>query len=342
MTPSGQAGERFLVTGALGCIGAWTVRQLVREGIPVIAFDLGSDPRRLELIMTREELARVRFETGDITDLGSVERALDAGDVTNVIHLAALQVPFCRADPPLGAQVNVTGTVNVFEAVRRRGGSTAPVVYTGSIGMFTLGDVDPATGRLEEDAVAHPGNHYGVYKLANEGNAAIYWQDNGVASVGLRPMTVYGAGRDQGMTSTPTVAIAAAVAGIPFEVSFGGATLFQYAEDVAATLILASRSRAEGARVYNLGGSQVALTDWVEAIETAVPGSADRLRIAPTQLPFPAAIAHERIAELGDVPVTPYRAAIARTAEIYRGLAADGRFVPSQHGVPSPAGTPAG
>lgn len=342
MTPSGQAGERFLVTGALGCIGAWTVRQLVREGIPVIAFDLGSDPRRLELIMTREELARVRFETGDITDLGSVERALDAGDITNVIHLAALQVPFCRADPPLGAQVNVTGTVNVFEAVRRRGGSTAPVVYTGSIGMFTLGDVDPATGRLEEDAVAHPGNHYGVYKLANEGNAAIYWQDNGVASVGLRPMTVYGAGRDQGMTSTPTVAIAAAVAGIPFEVSFGGATLFQYAEDVAATLILASRSRAEGARVYNLGGSQVALTDWVEAIETAVPGSADRLRIAPTQLPFPAAIAHERIAELGDVPVTPYRAAIARTAEIYRGLAADGRFVPSQHGVPSPAGTPAG
>jgi nucleoside-diphosphate-sugar epimerase len=342
MTPSGQAGERFLVTGALGCIGAWTVRQLVREGIPVVAFDLGSDPRRLELIMTRDELARVRYETGDITDLGSVERALDAGDVTNVIHLAALQVPFCRADPPLGAQVNVTGTVNVFEAVRRRGSSTAPVVYTGSIGMFTLGDVDPATGRLEEDAVAHPGNHYGVYKLANEGTAAIYWQDNGVASVGLRPMTVYGAGRDQGMTSTPTVAIAAAVAGIPFEISFGGSTLFQYAEDVAATLILASRSRPEGARVYNLGGSEVALADWVEAIEAAVPGSADRLGIAPTELPFPVAIAHERIAELGDVPVTPYREAIAQTAEIYRGLAARGRFVPAQHGVPSPAGTPAG
>jgi len=342
MTPSGQAGERFLVTGALGCIGAWTVRQLVREGVPVIAFDLGSDPRRLELIMTPDELAHVRFETGDITDLASVERALDAGDVTNVIHLAALQVPFCRADPPLGAQVNVTGTVNVFEAVRRRGGSTAPVVYTGSIGMFTLGDVDPATGRLEEDAVAHPGNHYGVYKLANEGNAAVYWQDNGVASVGLRPMTVYGAGRDQGMTSTPTVAIAAAVAGIPFEISFGGSTLFQYAEDVAATLILASRSHAEGARVYNLGGSQVALTDWVEAIEVAVPGSAEWLTIAPTELPFPAAIAHERIAELGDVPVTPFREAIARTAEIYRGLAADGRFVPTQHGVPSPAPTPAG
>ena len=343
MTTGASAdGERFLVTGALGCIGAWTVRQLAREGVPVVAFDLGTDPRRLELIMTPDELARVRFETGDITDLGSIERALDAGDITNIIHLAALQVPFCRADPPLGAQVNVTGTVNVFEAVRRRGGSTAPVVYTGSIGMYTLGDVDAVTGRLEEDAVAHPGNHYGVYKLANEGTARIYWQDNGVASVGLRPMTVYGAGRDQGMTSTPTVAIAAAVAGIPFEISFGGSTLFQYAEDAAATLILASRSRLDGARVYNLGGSKVALSDWVDAIEAAVPGSSDRLTIAPTELPFPAEIAHDRITELGDVPVTSYREAIARTAEIYRGLAADGRFVPSQHGVPSPAVSQAG
>ena len=89
----------------------------------------------------------------------------------------------------------------------------APVVYTGSIGMFSPSDVDPATGRLREDAEPHPGNHYGVYKFANEGTARIYSADAGVPSVGLRPMTVYGAGRDQGMTSSPTVAIAAAVLG---------------------------------------------------------------------------------------------------------------------------------
>ena len=91
--------ERFLVTGALGCIGAWTVRALVRDGADVIAFDLGTDARRLRLIMSDEELAGVHFEVGDITDLAPVERVLDAGDITNVIHLAALQVPFCRADP---------------------------------------------------------------------------------------------------------------------------------------------------------------------------------------------------------------------------------------------------
>jgi UDP-glucuronate 4-epimerase len=333
--------ERFLVTGAMGCIGAWTVRELVRSGTPVVGFDLGRDPRRLALIMHPDEVAQVTLVRGDITDLTALERALDEHDITNVIHLAALQVPFCRADPPLGAQVNVTGTVNVFEAVRRQGRLGSPVVYTGSIGMFSLGDADPTTGRLEEDAVAHPGNHYGVYKLANEGTARIYWADSGVASVGVRPMTVFGAGRDQGMTSSPTAAIAAAVLGIPFQISYGGTTLFQYAEDVARTLILASRNRASDARVFNLGGSRVALEDWIAAIDEAVPGSAALLSLAPTELPFPSDIAHDGLAELGPVPVTPYREAIAATADIYRRLAAEGRLVAAEHGVVAAAAAPA-
>ena len=234
-------------------------------------------------------------------------------------------MPFSRADPPLGAGVNVVGTVNVFEAVRRQA--------TPDRGAGRLHGVDRDVlaigrqrrdGRLEEDAEPHPGNHYGVYKRANEGNARIYWQDSGVPSVGLRPMTVYGVGRDQGMTSSPTVAIAAAVLGRPFEITFGGSTLFQYAEDVAKTLLLASRSEPAGARVFNLGGDAVAIADWVAAIEMAVPEAAGLITVAPTELPFPAAIAHESLASLGKVPVTPYREGIAASAAIYRRLA-DGR-----------------
>jgi UDP-glucuronate 4-epimerase len=52
-----MANERFLVTGALGCIGAWVVRNLIREGVPTAIFDLASDPRRLRLIMSEEEMA---------------------------------------------------------------------------------------------------------------------------------------------------------------------------------------------------------------------------------------------------------------------------------------------
>ncbi|HEV7810759.1 MAG TPA: NAD(P)-dependent oxidoreductase, partial [Candidatus Limnocylindrales bacterium] len=222
----------------------------------------------------------------------------------------------------------------VFEAVRRSGTVTTPVVYTGSIGMFSLSDADPVTNRLAEDAVPHPGNHYGVYKLANEGTAQVYWQDNGIASVGLRPMTVYGAGRDQGMTSSPTVAIAAAVLGVPFRISFGGSTLFQYAQDVAATLILASRSPADGAHVFNLGGSPVPITDWIEAIDAAVPGARDLLTFEPAPLPFPPDIQHDRLARLGAVPVTPYADAIAATAGIFRSLADRRALVAGEQGIP--------
>ena len=54
-----MSAERFLVTGALGCIGAWTVRELVREGVPVVGFDIGRDRRRLALVLRPDELAGV-------------------------------------------------------------------------------------------------------------------------------------------------------------------------------------------------------------------------------------------------------------------------------------------
>jgi nucleoside-diphosphate-sugar epimerase len=330
---SPETSERFLVTGALGCIGAWTVRALVKEGVPVVAFDLGSDPRRLRLTMTPDELSRVSFVRGDITDLAALEASLDEHRITNVIHLAALQVPFARADPPLGARVNVVGTVNVFEAVKRRAGPMAPVVYTSSIGAFSGDDVDPTTGRLNADAEAHPMNHYGVYKLANEGNARVYAADDGVSSVGLRPMTVYGVGRDQGMTSGPTKAIVAAVLGMPYVVPFDGATLYQYVEDVAAVLLAASRSSLDGAHVFNLGGSFVDGPGVLEAIEAAVPGSSSLISFEPVGLPFPSQIDHSGLEALGPLPVTPFADGVAASVAIYQRLQRSGRLDPAEQGL---------
>jgi nucleoside-diphosphate-sugar epimerase len=337
MTDHTGRAERFLVTGALGCIGAWTVRQLVHENVPVVAFDLGRDQRRLTQIMTPDEVREVTFVAGDITDLAAIEDTLERHGITNVIHLAALQVPFCRADPPRGAMVNVVGTVNVFEAVKRRRPGSAPLVYTSSIAVYAPSDADPASGRLLEDVEAHPLTHYGVYKLANEGTARIYANDDGLASIGIRPMTVYGVGRDQGMTSTPTVAIAAAVLGEPYEISFGGSTLFQYAEDVARTLVAASRSSLEGAHVFNLGGSVVSIPEWVAAIEAAVPEARGLLTIADGTLPFPADIAHDALAALGPVPVTAYEEGVRATVDVFRRLAAEGRLVGTEQGMPAAA-----
>src|SRR2546430_15058585 len=92
--------ERFLVTGALGVIGAWTVATLVRASVPVVAFDLGDDTRRLRLILSDEELAQVAILRGDTTDRDSIEHALDAHQITHVVHLAPLLIPLIYAGPP--------------------------------------------------------------------------------------------------------------------------------------------------------------------------------------------------------------------------------------------------
>jgi nucleoside-diphosphate-sugar epimerase len=283
--------------------------------------------------MADDEIARVGFVQGDITDLASIERALDDHEITNLIHLAALQVPFARANPPLGALVNVVGTVNIFEAVKRRADQMAPPVYTSSIGMFDAADADVRDGLLHVDAVAHPRTHYGVYKLANEGNARVYWMDDGISSVGLRPMVVYGPGRDQGLTSDPTKAILAAVVGRRYRIGFGGRMLFQYAEDVARTMIAASRSRLSGAHVFNIGGSLASIPEFVDAIESAVPGAKDLITYSADPLPLPEAIDDAGIEALGEVPVTPLRAAIRTTVETFRDRLARRELVPEAHGL---------
>ena len=50
--------ERFLVTGALGCIGAWSVKQLLDENVPVWTYDLPGNPHRLKLILDDDALAK--------------------------------------------------------------------------------------------------------------------------------------------------------------------------------------------------------------------------------------------------------------------------------------------
>ena len=58
--------SRYLVTGALGCIGAWVVRNLVREGAAVFALDAAQDDHRLRLALDPAELADGRIRPDQI------------------------------------------------------------------------------------------------------------------------------------------------------------------------------------------------------------------------------------------------------------------------------------
>lgn len=266
----------FLITGALGAIGVWTMRSLLERGHRVVAFDLPADGHRLPLALDDDQRALVVRHDGDITDSESIERALAQHAVDGVIHLAALQVPFVRSNPALGARVNVVGTVNVLEAVRRRGGSS-PVVYASSIAAYGPG------GTLAGDDA--PQTLYGVFKRDNEATALRYFEDFGVASIGLRPHTVYGPGRDQGMTSSPTVAMVAAAARVPYRIPFGGAVQLQYTPDVGEAFARTALLDPGGASVHNLDGEVVSVSDLAAMITAAVPGASQLITVDETPLP---------------------------------------------------------
>ena len=299
-------GERFLVTGALGCIGAWAATLLVRDGAEVVAYDLGTSRHRLELIATSDEIGAMTFAAGDINDLEQLTTVVARHEVTHILHLAALQVPFCRANPTLGAQVNVVGTINVFEAAKVSG-LTTTVAYASSAAVY------------DAQGNRNPQTLYGIYKTANEGSARIYWQDAGISSVAIRPYTVFGPGRDQGVTAEPTHAMAAVARGEPYHLTFGGRTELNYAPDVARGFVDAARSQPDGARTYEFPGESMHMSEIVAAIERAAPEAAGLITFDDVQLPFPARLPGERL----NADVTPLDVAIRETIEHFR--AADKR-----------------
>ncbi|MDE2725240.1 MAG: NAD(P)-dependent oxidoreductase [Gemmatimonadota bacterium] len=322
-----MADERFLVTGALGCIGAWTVHNLVQEGVPVTVFDLATEPLRLQLLLSDDELAQVNFVAGDIADLSAFEEALDDNDITHVIHLAGLQVPFCKADPPLGARVNVVGTANVFEAVKRRRERIDKVVYASSVAVFGAPEDYEPDAVMRDDSTLMPHTHYGVYKQANEGTAHVYWLDEGVSSIGFRPYVVYGVGRDQGITSTPTTAMLAAAANLPYHISYGGRTVFQYADDTARAFIQAARADYTGAGAFNLGGFTPDMQDVKDAIDRAAPEAADKITFEDIQLPFPQEVDGSGLeAAIGTVVHKPLVEGVAETVALFRELIVAGKI----------------
>lgn len=311
-----RSSEVALVTGALGCLGAWVARAFLDEGAKVVAYDLRiDDPHRLRLVLGEERAGTVALEQGDVTDVGRLGAVLDAHGVTRVVHLAGLQVPFCRANPALGSRVNVEGTVAVFEAVKSRLDRIPGVALASSAAVYGPDDPSPAP----EAGPYSPRTHYGVYKLANEGTARIYWQDDGVPSIAIRPYVVYGPGRDQGMTSGPTLAMEAAARGEGFAIGYGGLAQYDYAPDVGVAFARASAAVSGEAVTANYPGVPAEMPEIVAAIEAVAPDVAGRIAWEDGTLPFPGELEATALeSAVGPLPRTSLADGVAATVRHFR------------------------
>jgi nucleoside-diphosphate-sugar epimerase len=317
---------RVLLTGGYGCIGSWIVRVLLEREERVWIYDLKEDPHRLRLLLAEQDLPRAVFVQGDVTELSSLRRAIADHRITHVVHLAGLQVPVCRADPLLGARVNVLGTLVVFEAVRQAQGQVQRLVYASSAAVFGPPE-QYGPGSLPDDVPLLPTTHYGVFKCCNEGNARIYFQDHGLSSIGLRPWTVYGVGRDFGMTSEPTKAIKALALGRTYHISYGGAQDFQFVEDVARTFMRCLEAPYQGAKSYNLRGHVVDLPGFHRALRSADPAAERLITFGDRQIAIAYDLDDRSLQlDLGPLPLTPLVEGIRRTLTHFRQLHKDGQL----------------
>ena len=290
---------RVLVTGGQGFLGAWIVARLAAAGHETRIFDVGHDMRLVRAIAGHVP----EWIVGDIADPEQVHAVAQECDA--IIHLAGILLPACASNPIRGAQINLLGTLGVFEAARSH--AISRIVYTSSASVFGPDDgLHP-----------HPMTHYGAFKLACEGSARAYWADHGVPSIGFRPYIVYGPGRETGLTAGPTLACKAAARGQDYVIGYTGEAGLVYVDDVANAYVAAVLHEPSGAHVFSLAGEIASTCDVAAEIQSQIPAS--RISVDGPALPMPARLDEDGLAAcLPGLATTPLADGIARTIAFYR------------------------
>lgn len=250
--------NKVLVTGGSGFLGAWVIRRLLAEGLAVRVFDI-HDRRDTVAAIAGDVAHQLDWQVGDIRAADAVQQAMRGCD--GVVHLAGVLTTACAADPVFGAQVNLLGSLNVFEAAHAQG--LRQLVYASSAGVY---GPDDAVHPL-------PATHYGATKLAVEGSARAYWHERGIASVGFRPFVIYGPGRESGISAGPSLACRAAARGQAYTMAYTGASGLVYVEDVARAFVRALTMPLRGARVCNLVGDVCTVDNVIAEIHRHCPSA---------------------------------------------------------------------
>ena len=172
---------KVLVTGVAGFIGSNLADRLVKEGHSVVGID-DLSAGILEQVPKEVKLFKVDIRSKDIRPI------FNGVDV--VFHLAARNcVPDCQLHPYETADVNIMGTINVFEAAKAA--KVNRVIYAESAAIYE-GSTKVPTPETE----FAPQTYYAISKAANHLFAKAYGEFEGMKMVGLRYLNVYGPRQD--------------------------------------------------------------------------------------------------------------------------------------------------
>lgn len=179
---------KVLVTGIAGFIGSNLAVRLLEEGHEVIGIDDLSYGVK-EQIPDGVKFCKQDIRSKDIYPLFK--------GVKYVFHLAAKNcISDCQNDPLSTSDINVTGTVNIFEACVRAG--VKKVIYAESSAVYEGSSKFPTP-----ESVVEPRSFYARSKVAGHHFAKAYKEFYNLNSIGLRYFNVYGPRQDYRRTIPP-------------------------------------------------------------------------------------------------------------------------------------------
>lgn len=275
-----------LVTG-IGFVGGYIVRDLVEASEDVVLYGLfGGSPDgtgeypdidNARYIVGDRGWDRVTVVVGDIRDRELLSRTIQAHGVTGIIHLASLVAAASELNIPRAIEVNVGGSINVFEAALEN--RVERVVWASSINVYGPRSVT-ASGAIDDTSMLDPQSTYGSTKAFVEQIARRYHVNSGLSVVGLRLGKVYGfgehvkAGRGGGNTWFVNLVENPARGIGPSVVPFGDRSLgFHYIEDVARSFLTALVSRNGSGESFVTSGDYRPIREAFEYVREVLPNA---------------------------------------------------------------------
>jgi len=295
----------FLVTGGAGFIGSHMCERLLLEGHSVWAFDdLNSfyDPKlKRNNIRELQSLAKpFEFVHGDLTEARAVNGLVRSVPFDQVIHLAARAgVRPSLEQPALYQRVNVEGTVNLLEALRRS--PTRKIIMASSSSVYGVNAKVPFA---ESDPIFTPISPYAASKLACEALGHVYHHVYGFDVVMLRFFTVYGPRQRPDLAICKFARLICEGKPVPLFGDGSSARDYTYITDILEG-IMACTKREFGYEIYNLGESQtVKLYRLLELLERALNRRViiDRQPAQPGDVPLTCADITKARSQLGYQP----------------------------------------
>ncbi len=259
----------ILITGGTGCIGSVTIYKLLqsKEVGKVVVATRSNNRNPLKLWLGDNLDARLEFITLDVSDYIAIEKVVLKVGPTHIIHLGAYQSPDCSRDHVGGMEINTGGSMVLFDVAEKLK-NLRRFVFASSGAVYGMRSMYHEN-EIKEEARLAPPNHYGIWKLAGEHLARLFYDNTKVPTICLRINTTYGKGRDKGKTSAPTNALKAIAKGaasnkiIPFVMPYQGRENYHFVEDVGHHFATCTLRDCEGFNIFNIKGKTIAIEEFL-------------------------------------------------------------------------------